>query len=194
MSTRIALIIGSTREGRFSERAAQWVQDRIARLPHDIELDVIDLRDHPLPPFDGASPIRTPREYADPEVAEFARRVDAADGFLVLTPEYNHAYPAVLKNAIDWTHVEWNRKPVAFVSWGSVGGARAVEQLRAVVVELEAAPLRHAVHILPDLMFPAWSAPAFDVEMLSGADDRLALAVADLVWWADALASARAVA
>ena len=73
---------------------------------------------------------------------------------MVLTAEYNHGYPAVLKNAMDWTFPEWNRKPISFVGWGNVGGARAVEQLRTVAVEFEMAPLRHAVHILPDVLIP----------------------------------------
>ena len=73
----------------------------------------------------------------------------------MLTAEYNHGYPAVLKNAMDWTFVEWRRKPMSFVGWGQVGGARAIEQLRQVAVEFEMAPLRHAVHILPDAMIAA---------------------------------------
>ena len=73
----------------------------------------------------------------------------------MLTAEYNHGYPAVLKNAMDWTFVEWRRKPITFVGWGNVGGARAIEQLREVAVEFEMAPLRYAVHVLPDVMIPA---------------------------------------
>ena len=114
----------------------------------------MDLRDHPLPFFEGISPIRRGRDYPNDEVARFGETIDRADGFVVLTAEYNHGYPAVLKNAMDWTFPEWNRKPISFVGWGNVGGARAVEQLRKVAVEFEMAPLRHAVHILPDVMIP----------------------------------------
>ena len=78
--------------------------------------------------------------------------IDRADGYVILTAEYNHGYPAVLKNALDSTFVEWRRKPMAFVGWGNTGGACAVEQLRAVAVEFEMAPLRHAVHVQPDVM------------------------------------------
>ena len=73
-------------------------------------------------------------------------------GIVILTGEYNHGYPAVLKNALDSTFPEWRRKPVAFVGWGNTGGARAIEQLRLVAIEFEMAPLRHAVHVLPDIL------------------------------------------
>jgi NAD(P)H-dependent FMN reductase len=97
-----------------------------------------------------------------------------------------------LKNAIDHTFPEWNHKPVTFVSWGNVGGARAVEQLRLVMVEVEAAPLRHAVHILPDVLVPALRAEVFEPSMLETLAPRLTLMGDDLHWWATALATARA--
>jgi NAD(P)H-dependent FMN reductase len=111
---------------------------------------------------------------------------------VVLTAEYNHGYPAVLKNAMDWTFVEWRHKPITFVGWGNVGGARAVEQLRLVAVEFEMAPLRHAVHILPDVMRPVMQAEAPDVTLFASLAAKLELMVDDLLWWTDALAAARA--
>ena len=101
----------------------------------------------------------------------------------MLTPEYNHGYSAVLKNAMDHTFVEWRRKPIAFIGWGNVGGARAIEQLRAVSVEFEMAPLRHAVHILPDLMVPAMQADPFDPVVFAPLEPRLDLLITDLLWW-----------
>ena len=99
----------------------------------------------------------------------------------------------MLKNALDQVFPELNRKPVAFLGYGNSGGARAIEQLRLVVVELEMAPLRHAVHILPALMVPAMRAEGpFDVELFASLDDRLDTAATDLAWWANALARARA--
>jgi NAD(P)H-dependent FMN reductase len=99
----------------------------------------------------------------------------------------------VLKNALDQVFPELNRKPVAFVGYGNSGGARAIEQLRLVSVELEMAPLRHAVHILPAVMVPAMKAEGpFDPELFASLDDRLDTAVTDLIWWARALALARA--
>src|SRR5689334_19867177 len=151
------VITGTTREGRFSERVAAWVMDRLeTRTEFGVEL--VDLRDHPLPFFDGRAPVHIGREYPRDDVARFGQTIDRADGFIVLTAEYNHGYPAVLKNAMDWTFVEWRHKPITFVAWGNVGGARAIEQLRAVAVEFEMAPLRHAVHILPDVMLPVMRA------------------------------------
>ncbi len=97
----------------------------------------------------------------------------------------------MLKNAIDHTFVEWRHKPVTFVAWGNVGGARAVEQLRLVMVELEMAPLRHAVHILPDVLVPALRAEVFEPSTREPLAPKLALMGDDLHWWATALATAR---
>ncbi|MBI3966262.1 MAG: NAD(P)H-dependent oxidoreductase [Chloroflexi bacterium] len=125
--------------------------------------------------------------------ARWGRVVDAADGYVIVTPEYNHGYPAALKNALDHTFVEWHRKPVAFVGYGGVGGARAIEQLRQVVVELEMAPLRHAVHILPEVMWEALAAASpVDPAVFASLEARADLLAEDLVWWARALAAARA--
>ena len=107
-------------------------------------------------------------------------------------PEYNHGYPAVLKNAMDHTFVEWHRKPVAFVGWGNVGGARAIEQLRLVSIEMEMAPLRHAVHILPDVSDAGSpGARAVRAALLDALQPKLATLADDLLWWASALAAAR---
>ena len=190
--TQVQVIMGTTRQERFSERVSAWVVDRLGARD-DLTVELVDLRDFPLPWFDGIPPARTGRDYPTEEVALLGRKLDEADGYLLLTAEYNHGYPAVLKNAMDWTFVEWRRKPVAFVGWGNVGGARAVEQLRQVAVEFELAPLRHAVHILPDVLIPARQAPEpFDTDVFASLDPRLALLADDLVWWAKALAAARA--
>jgi len=186
----IDVILGSTRGDRFSERVARWVAEGLSAR-HDMEIELVDLRDHLLPFFDGISPIRTLREYPTPQIERFGNTIDRADGFVILMPEYNHGYPAVLKNAIDHTWVEWRRKPVTFVGWGNVGGARAIEQLRLVMVELEMAPLRHAVHILPDVLVPALRAPEFEPSMLDALLPKLTLMADDLHWWATALAAAR---
>jgi NAD(P)H-dependent FMN reductase len=189
--TQLRIIMGTTRQERFSARVAAWVLDRLeARDDFDVEL--IDLRDHPLPWFDGAAPARFPREYPNDEVARLGGLIDGADAYLVLTGEYNHGYPAVLKNAMDSTFVEWRRKPIAFVGWGNVGGARAIEQLRQVAIEFELAPLRHAVHILPDVLIQArQSSEPFDTNVFSSLDARLTLLADDLAWWSEALSRAR---
>jgi NAD(P)H-dependent FMN reductase len=188
---RIAVITGTTREGRFSERVASWVNSSLADRT-DVEVEVIDLRDHPLPFFDGAPPAYTLRNYPHDDVARLGQRLDRADGYILLTAEYNHGYPAVLKNAMDSTFIEWRRKPVAFVGWGNVGGARAIEQLREVAVEFEMAPLRHAVHILPPVLIAARQCPdPTELGMFAELDGRLLTLTDDLVWWAGALGAAR---
>jgi NAD(P)H-dependent FMN reductase len=187
----IEVVTGTTRDGRFSEKVADWVIGELGTRD-DLDLESVDLRDHPLPFFDGMSPMRRGRDYPDDAVRRFGETVDRADGFVVLTAEYNHGYPAVLKNAMDWTWPEWTRKPIAFVGWGNVGGARAIEQLRNVAVEFEMAPIRHAVHILPDVMIPILREgvdPAVALARLTPALDVLA---DDLAWWTAALAAARA--
>jgi len=189
---RIQLILGSTREGRFGEKAAGWALARLAKR-EDLSVEPVDLRDYPMPFYEQQAPPAYGRREYPPEVARWAERVQDADGYLIVTAEYNHGYPAVLKNALDQVFPELNRKPVAFVGYGNTGGARAIEQLRLVCVELEMAPLRHAVHILPAVMVPAMKAEGpFDPEVFASLDQRLDTAVTDLVWWARALARARA--
>jgi NAD(P)H-dependent FMN reductase len=189
---KIAIILSTTRAARFGHKAGQWIFD-IAKERSDMEFDLVDLRDHPLPFFDGDAPAKTGRDYADDAVVRFGRVVDRADGYVFLTAEYNHGYPAVLKNALDSTFVEWRRKPVSFVGWGNTGGARAIEQLRAVAVEFEMAPLRHAVHVLPDVMRAIFgSEHPGDLAHFSSLEPRLAMLADDLTWWMRALATARA--
>jgi NAD(P)H-dependent FMN reductase len=191
MDMLIQVITGTTREGRFSERVADWVLQHL-RERADIDVELVDLREHPLPFFDAPAPAKAPREYASDEVARLGTTLDRADGYIVVTGEYNHGYPAVLKNAMDWTFVEWLRKPIAFVGWGNVGGARAIEQLRQVAVEFEMAPLRHAVHILPDILIAARQASdAADTTVFAPLEPRLKLLSDDLLWWASALNAAR---
>ena len=191
MAPCIQVIIGTTRPGRFSEKPVAWLEDRLARRD-DLELEVVDLRDHPLPFFELAmSPIRTGRDYPNDDIARLGRTIDRADAFIMVTSEYNHGYPASLKNALDHLFPEFNRKPVAFVGYGNVGGARAIEQLRLVAVELEMAPVRHAIHILPDLMIPSMQADPFTPDGLAPLDPRLDVMMADLLWWANALSAAR---
>jgi len=187
---RIQVVNSTTREGRFSDRVAAWVLDHL-KGSADVDVELVDLRDFPLPFFDGPPPARTPRQYPHEAVAQLGHTLDRADGYVLLTAEYNHGYPAVLKNALDWTFVEWRRKPIAFVGWGNVGGARAIEQLRQVAVEFEMAPLRHAVHILPEVLIAARQADAGDSSAFTVLEPRLTMLADELAWWATALAAAR---
>lgn len=186
----ILVIVGTTRDGRFSERPAAWLDSRLAARP-DLSYELADLRDFPMPFYEQERPPAYGHRDYPPEIDRWARTVDGADGYLVITSEYNHGYPASLKNALDQVFPELNRKPIAFAGYGNVGGARAIEQLRLVAVELEMAPLRHAIHILPEVMIPARRSEPFDPELLAPLDDRLTRVLDDLVWWARALTAAR---
>ena len=143
---KIALVIGSTRANRFADKPAEWFA-KLAKEHDDIELEVVDLRDFPLPFFDEVgSSLYVP---AKSEVAQrWQKKVAKFDGFVFVTAEYSRGPTAVLKNALDYAYTEWNKKPVGFVGYGGVGGARAIEQLRLHAIELQMAPIRNAVHIV----------------------------------------------
>lgn len=185
---KIAVVIGSTRENRFGDKAADWIAD-IARKRGDLDIEVVDLRDYPLPFFDEVrSPAYAPSQN---EVAlRWQKLVDGFDGFIFTAAEYNHGPTAVLKNALDYAYREWNKKPAAFVGYGAVGGARAVEQLRAHVIELQMAPTKSAVHV-------AWAdflailTQGKKLEEFEHLNQAGAATVEELAWWVKALKEAR---
>ena len=191
-TVRIHTIVGSTRQQRFSEKPARWIHDQMAARS-DVTTELVDLRDFPLPFFDQpVSPARFHGTYPHPVAAEWAQKVDAADGYVVVAPEYNHAYPAVLKNAFDWAFHEWNNKPIAFVSYGGVGGARAVEQMRLVAIELEMAPIRFAVHLPPEVYRAVMNEQVpVDPNLFQISQPAADRMIEQLIWWARALKTAR---
>ncbi|MGX5694223.1 NADPH-dependent FMN reductase [Dermacoccus abyssi] len=140
--TRIGIIVGSTRPNRNSEQVARWVLEHAAGRAADFS--IVDLRDHPLPHFDESLPPMA-GQYQNKHTRDWAAVVDSFDGFVVVTPEYNHASPGVLKNAFDYLYTEWNNKAIGFVSYGMHGGVRATEQLRLVAGELQMADVRAQV-------------------------------------------------
>jgi NAD(P)H-dependent FMN reductase len=188
----IALLIGSGRRNRFADHPARWLTARLAER-RTITTSVIDIRDVELPFYDADTPpAKARRDYrGDAQLERFATAVDAADGFVLLTPEYNHGYPARLKNAIDHVFVEFNRKAIGFVGYGNVGGARAIEQLRSVSIELEMASSRHSVNIMGETMAALRDPHADAEEIFSPYGLRLDAMLDDLTWWAAALAEAR---
>lgn len=141
--TRIGIILGSTRPGRRGEAVARWVH-QIASQRSDAEFELVDLLDYKLPHFDEALPPSMGR-YEFDHTREWAAKIASFDGFVMVTPEYNHSTSGVLKNAIDFLHAEWNNKAIGFVSYGSVGGTRAVEHLRLIAGELKMADVRTQV-------------------------------------------------
>lgn len=140
---KLAIIVGSTRPGRKAEAVAQWVHG-IAKKRTDAEYELVDLQDFDLPLLDEPVP-PSMGKYSKPHTLKWAAKIDSFDGFVFVTPEYNHGIPAALKNAIDFLFKEWNNKAAGFVSYGSAGGVRSVEHLRLVMGEVQIADVRAQV-------------------------------------------------
>ncbi|MFD4765223.1 NADPH-dependent FMN reductase [Streptomyces niveus] len=178
---RVAVIIGSTREGRLGDAIARWFVERAAKRD-DLAVSVVDLAD-----FD--FPVRYPDRVTEP-MADFTAEVDRAEAFVVVTPEYNRSFPASLKQAVDYAYDEWQTKPVAFVSYGhGSGGLYAVEGLRSVFTELHTVTLRNGVSIN---LFDCGD-DVLDVDAATEEHrDRAASVLLDqLGWWGLALREAR---
>jgi NAD(P)H-dependent FMN reductase len=157
----------------------------------DVELEVLDLKDHELPNYnDPGSPNDIKGQFSNPKALEWNKILSRADAYVVVTPEYNHGYPASLKNALDWTYGSLARKPVAFLSYGTMGGARCVEQLRGVVVELQMAPMRHAVQISRHWELKEKSG-ALKPDAFAPYEKSAAAMIENLCWWGRALKIAR---
>ncbi|MGV9427520.1 NADPH-dependent FMN reductase [Streptomyces sp. NPDC003656] len=183
----IAVVIGSVREGRFGPTVARWFIKQ-AEQREDIMVELVDLVDYPLP-LEKATPGDPPDEETATLRQALATRLGRADAFVVVTPEYNNTIPAALKNAIDWIFDEWAAKPVGFVSYGGMsGGLWAVSHLRHVFTELHAVPLREQL-----IFHQVWN--RFDGDAPRDAEDSEVAAktlLNRLVWWGEALRSARA--
>ncbi|MBW9056678.1 NADPH-dependent FMN reductase [Rhizobium mesosinicum] len=189
----IALIIGSTRPTRFADKPAQWMLKQ-ARARGDMDVEIVDLREHPLPFFaEVASNARMPSK--DSAAVRWQETIGQYDGFIFVVAEYNRSITGALKNALDQAYVEWNRKPFTAIAYGSTGGSRALEHLRTIGVELQMVPTRAAVHIGgSDFMaiFPmGGNKPIEDIE--AGLLPSAKAALDDLAWWAKATMAAKAV-
>jgi len=143
MKIKIAIIIGSTRPGRNGEAVAKWVYG-IAKRRTDADYELVDIKDFKLPHLDEPIPPSL-GQYGKPHTQAWANKIASFDAFVFVTPEYNHSTSGALKNAIDFLYKEWNNKAAGFVSYGSAGGARAVEHLRLVMAELQVATVRAQV-------------------------------------------------
>ena len=188
---QIKVIAGSTREGRFSDKAAAWIAEEIKKQK-GVLVEVLDLRDYDMPFFnEPVSPSFKQEPYKNEAVVRFTKKIAEGDAFVIVTPEYNHGTSGVLKNALDWVYQEWNNKPVSFVSYGSVGGARAIEQLRLVAVELQMAPIRNSVHIPGEQYFPVLFGKMEAKELFALQSDKAEVMITQLLWWTRALKKAR---
>jgi NAD(P)H-dependent FMN reductase len=154
---RIAIIVGSTRPGRKGTTVARWVNDQAQQrddVPGKVDFDLVELEDFDLPLLEEPTvPAAADRDYEVPETRAWSEAIDRYDGFVFVTPEYNHGVPAAMKNAVDVLGPEWANKAVGFVSYGSDGGVRAVEQWRTVLANLQVSDVRAQVSLL---VFEDW--------------------------------------
>jgi NAD(P)H-dependent FMN reductase len=182
----VLTILCSTRAQRRGEPIARWFV-QIAAERQDITCELVDLAEADLPFLTTATPPTSP-DSREAAARSWASRIEAADGFVLVVPEYNHGYPAAVKNALDHLFTEWNHKPIGFVSYGGLsGGVRAVEQLRQIAVELDMVPVRRQVSIQR-----IWAAIAEDGALREPPADQARGLLDDMAWWAKALREGRA--
>jgi NAD(P)H-dependent FMN reductase len=189
---RIAVIVGSTRPTRFADKPAQWLLKQ-AQARGDMDVELVDLRDHPMPFFDEmASNAWMPSQNA--AAVRWQQTIGRFDGYIFVVAEYNHSITGVLKNALDQAYKEWGRKPFTAIGYGGTGAARAVEHLRLIGVELQMVPTRNAVHIGGgDFMTVHPLGANKPIEEIEGHLKPSATASLDeLLWWAKATMAAKA--
>ena len=184
---RIGIIVGSTRPHRNGAPVARWVYERASQRT-DAEFELIDLRDYPLPHLDESLPAARSKQHEHEHTRAWARTINAFDGFVIVTPEYNHSTSGVLKNALDYLYAEWTNKAVGFVGYGGAGGARAVEHLRLICGALQMAdvPQQVALSLLTEFeQFTTLKPSSHNVAALDSMLDQV-------VAWSTALAPLRA--
>jgi len=183
----VAVILGSTRPNRVSEPVGKWLYEK-AKAVEGWQAELVDLRDWPLPFYQEPTSVMSKKgPYSVPIAEAWSKKIAGFDAFVIVTPEYNHGTSAVLKNALDYLYTEWNRKPAAFASYGSAGGARAVEQLRQTCGELQLADIPDALHIMR--VSTLIEDGTFKPEDFH--EKKTAAMFAQLDWWAKALKAAR---
>lgn len=193
---KIEVILGSTRKNRFSEKPGTYIFGELAKR-EAVEAELIDLRDWPLPFYDEAgSPNALKGNFENELAKKWNAKIAEADAYIMVTPEYNHGYSAVLKNAIDWTYgANWAQKPVCFVSYGSAMGVRAIGQLRQVVIEAQLVPIRNSITLdwgtVTEINKHDSPVPADVFKTLREPVDKVAGLFEQLEWYARALKSAR---
>ena len=185
---KIGIIISTDRDTRFGDKPARWIYDEASKR-RDLEFEIVDLRDFPLPFFNEvASNLWIPTQN---EVGvRWQQKIAEFDGYIFVTAEYNHSISGVLKNALDFAYTEWNKKPAAYVGYGSVGAARAIEQLRLIHVELQMAPLHKGVHIQGGDFMAVWQGGQ-SLESLTYLQPGVKDMLDELAWWTNTLKAAR---
>lgn len=189
---KIAIIISSTRDTRFADKPAQWLLEQSAAYADQADFELVDLRDFDLPFFnEAASNAWMPS--SDPKAVAWQQKVGEFDGYIFVVAEYNRSITGALKNALDQAYVEWVRKPAAYLGYGSMGAARAIEHLRLINVELQMVPVRQGVHIGGSDFFTVWGGGAN--EPISAIEGAIGPSTKDmfenLLWWTNTTRTAR---
>lgn len=186
----LKVILGSTREGRYGDKVAKTIMS-LLQESNEFNASLIDLKEWDLPFYNEKSSMQYSNgEFSSEIINKWTKEIAEADAFIIITPEYNHGYPAVLKNALDYAYFEWKRKPVAFVSYsaGQLGGVRAVEQLRQVVAELHMADIRDGLYISNIFQSFDESGNFMNIDSIKTPFNTV---ISELAWWTDALKEAR---
>jgi NAD(P)H-dependent FMN reductase len=189
---KIALIVSSTRPTRFADAPARWMLEK-AQARDDLEVDLIDLRDYPLPLFaEKASNAWMPSE--DPTAVAWQKKVGEYDGYIFVLAEYNRSITGALKNALDQAYVEWKHKPFGAISYGSMGGANALGHLQNIGVELQMVPVRNNVRVGGSDFFKVHpgmggSGDLATIDQVIAPSSKALLD--DIVWWANATMAAK---
>lgn len=182
---KIGIIIGSTRPGRNAESVARWVYD-IASKRNDAVFELVDIKDYNLPLLDEPIPASF-GQYQHSHTKAWAEKIKSLDAFIFVTGEYNHSIPAALKNALDYIYAEWNNKAAGFVSYGSAGGARAVEHLRLIMGELKVADVK--TQVLLSLFTDFENFKVFKPSPVH--EEKLNVMIDELINWGNALKALR---
>ncbi|PZO79864.1 MAG: FMN reductase [Mesorhizobium amorphae] len=188
---KIAVILGSTRDSRWGEVPARWILEQASKRD-EFDVELVDLKDFDLPLFnEAASNLWAPSQ--DPRAVAWQKKIGEFDGYIFVVAEYNHSITGALKNALDQAYVEWMRKPAGYMAYGSMGGARAVEHLRMINVELHMVPLHGAVHIGGADFFKVF--PMAGNQPIASIEENILPAAKnlfdELVWWGEATKAAR---
>ncbi len=182
---KIAIIVGSTRPNRVSPQVAKWVLE-LASKRGDATYEIVDIADFDLPVFDEPMPPAM-GQYTHGHTKRWAETVASYDGYVFVTPEYNHSISGALKNAIDFVYGEWNNKAAGFVSYGSTGGVRAVEHLRGIMAEVQVADVRAHVSMSLYTDFENWSV----FKPAAAHEQQLAVMLDQLSAWSQAMKGVR---
>lgn len=187
---KLKVILSSVRENRQGEKVAKWVMEELATYS-EFESELLDLKDYQFPYYSDSMPAsQLHMPYENELRQKWAEKISEADAFLIITPEYNHSFPAVLKSALDVIYHEWNNKPVGFISYGgSANGSRSVEHLRLVAIELQMAAIREGIHI--GLFNKEQVFDESGQMLVKSNNHKLEKLLTSLIWWADALRIAR---